>query len=122
MSISTEGVKESESEILERSVRYFTSDSATLVVTLIPAVKTFCFLIRPELRTTTEVKRIKKTSGFGKVDLCLSILTQFSPNRPSVCTRLRALPVVVLAMPANSSVQANYAKSAKYQSLKKNFE
>jgi len=65
---------------------------------------TFCLFLQVESR-----KRL-----FGKLHLCLSIQTQSSSNRPSVLHSLHALLVVVLAIPANSSAQANYAQSAKH--------
>jgi len=42
-------------------------------------------------------------------------VTQSSPSRPCVLNSLHALPVAVLAMPANSVAQASHAKSAKHR-------
>jgi len=51
---------------------------------------------------------------FGKLHLYLSIQTQSNPIRPSVLHSLHALPVVVLAIPANSSACINHTKSTNH--------
>ena len=51
---------------------------------------------------------------FGKLHLCPSIWTHTSPICPSRLHSLSALPVAVLAIPANSTARANHAKSAKH--------
>jgi len=49
-----------------------------------------------------------------KTRFVFEILTQSSPSRPSLLHTLHPLLVAVLAIPANSSAQTNYAKSAKH--------
>ena len=66
--------------------------------------RTFCYFSRPESRKWQ----------FGKLHLCPSIYTQTSPEWPSVLHSLHALPVAVLAIPANSAARAPHAKSSKH--------
>ena len=65
---------------------------------------TYCYFFRQESRKWL----------FEKLHLCPSISAQTSPNWPSVLHLLHALPVAVLAIPVNSTVRANHAKTAKH--------
>ena len=70
-------------------------------------LRTFCYFIRPESRKM----------ALWKTTFVSEHLNIDQPNWPSVLHSLHALPVAVLAIPANSAARANHAKSAKHSRL-----